>query len=165
MISIRLTVNGEHYDATVRPHWSLAYVLREKLGLTGTKTGCEMGTCGSCTVLVEGRPAFSCLRMAVDAQNQSITTIEGLEQDGRLHPLQQAFIEHHGMQCGFCTPGMIIAAKALLDENPEPDEQAIREAIGGHLCRCGTYMKIVKSIRCAAEAARAAADGAPAQSA
>lgn len=151
MQTIVLKVNGEEHEARVRTQWSLAQVLREGLGLTGTKTGCEMGTCGSCTVLIDGQPFFSCLRMAVDAQGCEITTIEGLEREGQLHALQQAFIEHHGMQCGFCTPGMIMAAKALLDHNADPSEQEVRQAIGGHLCRCGTYMRIVKSIRSAAE--------------
>ena len=154
MISICLNVNSEDCPVDVKAHWSLAYVLREKIGLTGTKTGCEMGTCGSCTVLLDGKPIFSCLRMAVDAQGSEIQTIEGVEVDGVLHPLQQAFIDEHGMQCGFCTPGMIIAAKVLLDENPDPTDQEVREAIGGHLCRCGSYMRIVKSILHAAEIAR-----------
>lgn len=154
MISISLNVNGESCPVQVKPHWSLAYVLREKIGLTGTKTGCEMGTCGSCTVLVDGKPVFSCLRLAADAQGHQIETIEGVETDGVLHPLQQAFMEDHGMQCGFCTPGMIIAAKALLEKNPDPSEREVREAIGGHLCRCGTYVRIVKSILHGAAIAR-----------
>jgi len=154
VISISLNVNGESCPVQVKPHWSLAYVLREKIGLTGTKTGCEMGTCGSCTVLVDGKPVFSCLRLAADAQGHQIETIEGVETDGVLHPLQQAFMEDHGMQCGFCTPGMIIAAKALLEKNPDPSEREVREAIGGHLCRCGTYVRIVKSILHGAAIAR-----------
>ncbi len=154
MISISLNVNGEDCPVQVKPHWSLAYVLREKIGLTGTKTGCEMGTCGSCTVLVDGKPVFACLRLAADAEGHRVETIEGVETDGVLHPLQQAFIEDHGMQCGFCTPGMIIAAKALLEKNPDPSEREVREAIGGHLCRCGTYVRIVKSILHGAEIAR-----------
>jgi carbon-monoxide dehydrogenase small subunit len=154
VISISLNVNGESCPVQVKPHWSLAYVLREKIGLTGTKTGCEMGTCGSCTVLVDGKPVFSCLRLAADAQEHQIETIEGVETDGVLHPLQQAFMEDHGMQCGFCTPGMIVAAKALLEKNPDPSEREVREAIGGHLCRCGTYVRIVKSILHGAAIAR-----------
>lgn len=146
MNSITLKINGEKCTVQVRPHWSLAYTIREKVGLTGTKTGCEMGTCGSCTVLLDGNPIFSCLKMAVDAEGHEITTIEDLEKDGKLHPLQQAFLEDHGMQCGFCTPGMIVAGKALLEKNPDPSEQQVREAIAGHLCRCGTYVRIVKSI-------------------
>lgn len=152
LTKITLKVNGENCPAEVKPHWSLAYTLRERIGLTGTKTGCEMGTCGSCTVLVDGKPVFSCLKLAVDAEGAEITTIEGLERAGELHPLQRAFMEHHGMQCGYCTPGMIVAAKALLDANPNPTEQEVREAIAGHLCRCGTYMRIVRSILSAARA-------------
>ena len=146
MNSITLKINGEKCKVEARPHWSLAYTIREKVGLTGTKNGCEMGTCGSCTVLLDGKPIFSCLKMAVDAEGHEITTIEGLEKDGKLHPLQQAFLEDHGMQCGFCTPGMIVAGKALLEENPNPSGQQVREAIAGHLCRCGTYTRIVQSI-------------------
>ena len=153
---IQLVINNEPHDVPVRPHWSLAYVIREKIGLTGTKTGCEMGTCGSCTLLLDGKPVFSCLRMAIDAQGCDIRTIEGIEEEnnGELHPLQEAFIQDHGMQCGFCTPGMIIAAKHLLEHNQDPTEQEVREAIGGHLCRCGTYIRIVRSILNAAEVMR-----------
>lgn len=154
MNSINLKINGEDCPVDVRAHWSLAYVIREKVGLTGTKTGCEMGTCGSCTILMDGKPIFSCLRMAVDAEGHELTTIEGIESDGKLHPLQQTFIDDHGMQCGYCTPGMIIAAKALLDENSDPTEHEVKRAIGGHLCRCGTYVRIVRSIMNAVEIAR-----------
>lgn len=154
MKSINLKINGEECPVVVKPHWSLAYVIREKVGLTGTKTGCEMGTCGSCTVLFDGKPIFSCLKMAIDAQGSEIMTIEGVQQGDSLHPLQEAFMEDHGMQCGYCTPGMIIAAKALLDKNPDPTDLEVRQAIGGHLCRCGTYVRIVKSILHAGEIAR-----------
>ncbi len=147
---IVLKVNGEDVPVKVQAHWSLAYALRERAGMTGTKMGCEMGTCGSCTVLYDGEPVFSCLKLAVDCDVAAITTIEGLENGAELHPLQRAFMEHHGMQCGYCTPGMIVAAKALLDVNPRPTEREVREAIAGHLCRCGTYMRIVKSILAAA---------------
>ena len=155
--TVHLLINDETTPVNVEPHWSLAFVLREKVGLTGTKTGCEMGTCGSCTVLLDQKPIFSCLKMAVDAEGHEIQTIEGLERanGAELHPLQESFIEHHGMQCGFCTPGFILAAKALLDANPDPSEQEVREAVGGHLCRCGTYVRIVRSILDAAERARA----------
>jgi carbon-monoxide dehydrogenase small subunit len=154
MNSINLKINGEDCPVDVKTHWSLAYVIREKIGLTGTKTGCEMGTCGSCTVLMDGKPVFSCLRMAVDAEGHELTTIEGIEGETELHPLQQTFIDDHGMQCGYCTPGMIIAAKALLDENLDPTEDEVKKAIAGHLCRCGTYVRIVRSIMNAAEIAR-----------
>lgn len=154
MKSVALRINGETCRVEAREHWSLAYVIREKVGLTGTKTGCEMGTCGSCTVLLDGKPIFSCLKMAVDAEGHEITTIEGIEHDGKLHPLQRTFMEDHGMQCGFCTPGMIIAGKALLEENPNPSEKQVREAIAGHLCRCGTYARIVRSILHAAAMAQ-----------
>lgn len=157
MHTVQLRINGEVTTVEVKAHWSLAYVIREKVGLTGTKTGCEMGTCGSCTVLLDEKPIFSCLRMAIDAEGHAIQTIEGVEaeNDGELHPLQKSFIELHGMQCGFCTPGMILAAKALLENNPDPSELEVREAIGGHLCRCGTYVRIVRSILDAAQAVRA----------
>ena len=154
-MQITLNVNGEDNVVEAKPHWSLAYALREKVGLTGTKMGCEMGTCGSCTVQLNGIPIFSCLKMAVDAEGDEITTIESLDADGELHPLQSAFVEHHGMQCGFCTSGMIVAAKALLDENPQPTELEVRQKIAGHLCRCGTYTRIVKSIMAAAQASGA----------
>lgn len=157
MVRVNLQINNEVNSVDVEPHWSLAYVLREKVGLTGTKTGCEMGTCGSCTVLLDGKPVFSCLQMAIDTEGADIQTIEGVQamNGGELHPLQLAFIEDHGMQCGFCTPGMILAAKVLLEENPDPTEQEVRQAIGGHLCRCGTYVRIVRSIMHAAERMRA----------
>jgi len=151
LYSICLKVNGEKYKVDVQPHWSLAYVIREKIGLTGTKLGCEMGTCGSCTVIMDGQAIFSCLKLAVDAEGTDITTIEGLEEEGKLHPLQSAFMEHHGMQCGYCTPGMIMSTKVFLDKNQSPTELNVRETIGGHICRCGTYPRIVKSIMAAAE--------------
>ena len=147
---ITLTVNDEDCPVAVQPHWSLAHVLREKVGLTGTKMGCEMGTCGSCTVIMDGKPIFSCLKMGIDAEGSAIRTIESLEKGGEVDALQAAFMEHHGMQCGFCTSGMIVAGRALLDENPDPTDLEVRQAIAGHLCRCGTYTRIVKSILAAA---------------
>lgn len=150
LTTIYLKVNGEKYKVDVKAHWSLAYVIREKIGLTGTKMGCEMGTCGSCTVIMDGEAIFSCLKLAVDAEGTDILTIEGLEEGKNLHPIQSSFMEHHGMQCGYCTPGMIMAAKAFLDKNQNPTQLNVREAIGGHLCRCGTYPRIVKSIMAAA---------------
>lgn len=156
MKTINLTINGELCPVNVKDHWSLAYVVREHVGLTGTKTGCEMGTCGSCTMIIDNEPSFSCLKMAVDCEGVDIRTIEGVEDsvESDLHPLQEAFVEHHGMQCGYCTPGMIMAAKSLLDENQNPTELEVKEAIAGHVCRCGTYPRIVKSIMSAAETLR-----------
>jgi carbon-monoxide dehydrogenase small subunit len=152
-ISITLTVNGEKYKVEVEPWWSLAYVLREKLHLTGTKIMCNNGACGSCTVLLDGKPVSSCLKMAVLAEGKDITTIEGLAdlETGKLHPLQEAFINYSGMQCGVCTPGMILTAKALLDENPTPTEDEVREALAGNLCRCGNYKRITQCILVAAD--------------
>lgn len=152
-VSISLVVNGEEHRVDVEPWWSLAYVLREKLGLTGTKIMCNNGACGSCTVLMNGQSVSSCLMLAVLAEGQNITTIEGLAdtETGKLHPLQEAFIKYSGMQCGTCTPGMILTAKALLDENPTPTEDEVREALAGNLCRCGNYKRITQCILAAAE--------------
>ena len=148
---VTLAVNGKKYDIEVEPYSTLADCLRDELGLTGVKASCYQGDCGACTVLVDGKPVLSCLMLAVQADGKNITTIEGLSEQGRLHPIQEAFIEHHGMQCGFCTPGMILSAKALLDRNSDPSEQEVREAICGNLCRCGSYPKIIKSILAAAK--------------
>lgn len=152
-VSISLVVNGEEHKVDVEPWWSLAYVLREKLGLTGTKIMCNNGACGSCTVLMNGQSVSSCLMLAVLAEGQNITTIEGLAdtETGKLHPLQEAFIKYSGMQCGTCTPGMILTAKALLDENPTPTEDDVREALAGNLCRCGNYKRITQCVLAAAE--------------
>lgn len=152
--SISLTVNGEEHKVEVEPSWSLAYVLREGLGLTGTKIACNNGDCGSCTVTMDGIAILSCLKLAVQAEGKNIITIEGLADGDKLHPIQRSFIDNAGFQCGYCTPGMIMAAKALLDENPNPDEQEAREAIGGHLCRCGSYPRIIQSILSAAKIMR-----------
>ncbi len=152
--SIRLVVNGQEYRVDVEPYWLLAYVLREKLGLTGTKIACSNGDCGSCTVIMDGIPVSSCLKLAVQAEGKNITTIEGLADGNGLHPIQQSFIDNVAFQCAFCTPGMIIAAKVLLDENPEPTEQEVRETIAGHICRCGSYPRIVKAILNAAKMMR-----------
>jgi len=151
---ITLNVNGETYKVEVKPRWTLLKVLRQKLGLMGTKYGCETGECGSCTVLVDGDPILSCLTLAVDVDGKAITTVEGLAQGGKLHPLQESFIEHHGLQCGYCTPGVLMSAKALLDRNLNPTEEEATEAITGNLCRCGTYSKIIESILIAAEKMR-----------
>lgn len=146
---IKLRVNGEDYELMIAPQRTLLEVLREDLELTGTKEGCEDGTCGACTVLLDGKPIRSCLLLAVEAEGKDILTIEGLAQGERLHPLQEAFISNGAIQCGFCTPGMILTAKALLDENPSPTEEEIREAICGVLCRCTGYVKIVEAIMAA----------------
>lgn len=146
---IRLKVNGIYYALEVPVHKTLLQVLREDLGLTGTKEGCGEGECGACTVLVNGHPVTSCLMLAVQADGKEVTTIEGLAAGDELHPLQKAFIEHGAVQCGYCTPGMILSAKTLLDENPHPSEAEIREALAGNLCRCTGYKKIIKAVQAA----------------
>ncbi len=151
--TISLVVNGEEHQVNVQPWWSLAYVLRERLGLTGTKIMCNEGDCGSCTVLVDGRPEISCLKLAVQAEGKNITTIEGLADSltGELHPLQKTFVERSGMQCGVCTSGVLLTAKALLDQNSKPTEDDVREAIAGNLCRCGNYKRMTECILAAAD--------------
>jgi len=144
--SIRLTVNGEGYDFFVEPRKTLLDLLREDLELTGTKRGCDNGECGACTVLLNGHPINACLVLAVEADGQEVLTIEGLMDGSRLHPLQEAFIQYGAVQCGYCSPGMILTAKALLDENPRPTEVEVKKAIAGNLCRCGTYNKVVKAV-------------------
>ncbi len=146
-IGIDLTVNGELHHLEVEPQLTLLEVLRSSLHLTGTKEGCGTGDCGTCIVLVGGIPVNSCLMLAVDAHGSQVTTIEGLSEDGILHPLQQSFIEKGAVQCGFCSPAMILSAKALLDRNPTPSEDEIKRALAGVLCRCGSYKKIVESVR------------------
>jgi carbon-monoxide dehydrogenase small subunit len=148
---IELNVNGKMYEITVDPRRTLLEVLREQLGLTGTKEGCDLGQCGTCTILIDGRPALACLTLAVEAQGKEVLTIEGLAHNGQLHILQQAFIQFGAIQCGFCTPGMILSAKALLEENPHPTINEVKEAIGGNLCRCTGYVKIIEAISKAAE--------------
>jgi len=147
---VRVTVNGRTYGRTVEVRATLADFLRDDLDLTGTHVGCEHGVCGACTVLVDGEPIRACLMLAVQADGASITTVEGLAEGDRLHPLQQAFWDRHGLQCGFCTPGMLLVAKALLDANPDPSEAEIREAISGNFCRCTGYHFVVEAIRAAA---------------
>ena len=143
---IDLNVNGIPYSVAVSPEQRLADVLRDELNLLGTKKGCGAGECGSCTVIMDGEPVTSCLILAVNAENKQITTIEGLTKDGQLHPLQEAFVEHGAIQCGYCSPGMIMTAKALLDKNPHPNEEEVRSAISGNLCRCTGYEQIVQAI-------------------
>lgn len=145
--AIRLKVNREVFDLLVSPNRTLLDVLRNDLHLTGTKEGCGEGVCGSCTVLIDGIPVRSCLTLAATVQEMEITTIEGLRKGDRLHPVQEAFIQHHAIQCGFCSPGMILTAYALLREKPNPTEREIRQAISGNICRCTGYAKIVEAIR------------------
>ena len=140
---INLTVNGESYEREVETRMHLADFLRQSTGLTGTHLGCEHGVCGACTVIVDGEAVRSCLMLAVQANDTSVTTIEGLAEDGELHPVQRAFQDQHGLQCGFCTPGMVMSLAAYIDENPTPDETDIREAISGNICRCTGYQGIV----------------------
>ena len=151
---IRLTVNGEVRTGRVEPRKLLVDFLREDLGLTGTHVGCEHGICGACTVLVNGEAARSCLMLAVQADGAELLTVEGLAREGRLHPLQEAFSEHHGLQCGFCTPGMLIAAYDLLRTNPAPTEEETRAGLSAVLCRCTGYQGIVRAVQAAAERLR-----------
>lgn len=143
---IFLNVNGEEHEIEAEANRLLLHALREDIGLTGTKEGCSIGVCGACSVIVDGRLVSSCLTLAVACRGKGITTIEGLARDGRLHPLQQAFIEYGGFQCGICTPGQIMAAKALLDANPAPSEEEVKEWMSGNLCRCTGYYKILESV-------------------
>ena len=151
MKRVKLTVNGTLYELGVKPWETLLEVIRDDLGLTGTKEGCGLGECGACTIIMDGRAVNSCLVLATEADGKQVTTIEGLADGDKLHPIQQAFVDHGGFQCGFCTPGMIMSAKALLDENPSPTEEEIRRGIAGNLCRCTGYIKIIESIKVAAE--------------
>jgi aerobic-type carbon monoxide dehydrogenase small subunit (CoxS/CutS family) len=148
---INLKINGESYQLNVKPNVLLLDLIREQIGLTGTKRGCGAGECGACTVLLEGRPINSCLILAIEANEKNVITIEGLAKDGQLHPMQEAFIEEGAVQCGFCTPGMLLSAKALLDVNSNPKEEEIKKAIAGNLCRCTGYTKIIKAIISASE--------------
>jgi len=143
---LKLTVNGKVRELAVEPRTLLVEVLRNDLGLTGTKMPCSSGSCLGCTVLLDGKAVKSCSILALQADGRDILTIEGLADGDKLHPIQESFVENHGFQCGYCTPGIIMAAKGLLDENPSPTEQEVREAIAGHICRCGTYPRIIKSI-------------------
>jgi len=150
MRRIAVTVNGLRHEAEVEPRQLLVYFLREQLGLTGTNVGCDTSSCGSCTVLLDGESVKSCTLLAVQADGTEITTIEGLARDGELHPVQQAFHEQHALQCGYCTPGMVLAVVSILEENPSPSEAEIRLALEGNLCRCTGYHNIVKAVQAAA---------------
>ena len=153
--STRVYINGALYDVPAVANETLADFLRYRLGMVGTKKGCETGDCGACTVIMNGKAVNSCLVLAVEADEASVTTIEGMRSEGRLHPLQQAFIDHGAVQCGFCSPGIIMAAKSLLDEEPEPAAEDIRLAIAGNLCRCADYVAITKAITAAGKVLRA----------
>jgi carbon-monoxide dehydrogenase small subunit len=150
---IAITVNGESHSTEVEPRQLLVYFLREQLGLTGTVVGCDTSSCGACTVLMDGESVKSCTVLAVQADGHEVTTVEGIGEIGDLHPVQQAFHEHHGLQCGYCTPGMVMATISLLEENPSPSAEEIRHALEGNLCRCTGYQNIVKAVQAAAAAA------------
>ena len=150
MEQLNITVNGKDYELQINPSANLLDVIREDLGLTGTKEGCGVGECGSCTVIVDGITVNACLMLAMEAQGSRVTTIEGLADGEKLHPIQQAFVDVGGLQCGFCTPGMILSTKALLDENDSPTDEEIRKGLEGNFCRCTGYTKIIESVRTAA---------------
>jgi aerobic carbon-monoxide dehydrogenase small subunit len=150
MEQLNITVNGKDYELQIKPSANLLDVIREDLGLTGTKEGCGVGECGSCTVIVDGITVNACLMLAMEAQGSRVTTIEGLADGEKLHPIQQAFVDVGGLQCGFCTPGMILSTKALLDENDNPTDEEIRKGLEGNFCRCTGYTKIIESVRTAA---------------
>ena len=153
---VQLTVNGQSYQADVEPRLLLVHFIREVANLTGTHIGCDTTSCGACSVIVNGVPAKSCTLLAVQVNGAEIQTVEGLEQGGKLHPIQEGFFEEHGLQCGFCTPGMMLVGKALLERNPDPSEAEIRQAISGNLCRCTGYVNIVKAIQYAGKKMREA---------
>lgn len=150
-IAVQITVNGASFQRDVEPRMLLVEFIREELGLTGTHIGCDTSFCGACTVLLDGDPIKSCTYLAVQADGGDVLTVEGLEKDGTLHPLQQAFSEHHGLQCGYCTPGMLMSSLALLAENPEPSVRDIRKRLSGNVCRCTGYQNIIKSVQAAAK--------------
>jgi carbon-monoxide dehydrogenase small subunit len=157
---VTITVNGKRRTADIEPRLLLAHLLRQGLKLTGTHTGCDTTNCGACTVLYDGKPIKSCTMLAVQADGHEVTTVEGLAGGGGLHPLQEGFKDEHGLQCGFCTPGMMLAAKALLQENPDPTEDEVRWALSGNLCRCTGYQNIVKAVQWAAAKLRETGDAA-----
>ena len=150
----KFTVNGESHEIMIEPSITLLDVLRDDIGLTGTKCGCGAGDCGACTVLIDGKPTLSCLTLAIAARERNILTIEGLADGNNLHPIQKAFLEYGGLQCGFCTPGMILSTKALLDENPNPTKEEVKAGLAGNLCRCTGYVKIIDAVMAAAEMMR-----------
>ncbi|MBW1667286.1 MAG: (2Fe-2S)-binding protein [Deltaproteobacteria bacterium] len=146
---IKLTINGEDYQIRVEPEWTLYYLLHDKLGFTGTKMFCDRGACGSCTVIMDGRPILSCMTLAIECDGKHIETIEGIAK--KEHPLIEEYVKYHCMQCGYCTPGFIVTAKALLDRNPKPTEEEVKEALAGNLCRCGTYPQHLKAVLVASQ--------------
>jgi aerobic-type carbon monoxide dehydrogenase small subunit (CoxS/CutS family) len=148
---IQLNVNEKTHRLKVKAHWTLLDVLRKEIGLTGTKKSCDRGSCGACTIIMDGKAVYACSRLAIEADKKKILTIEGLLQGGKLHPIQEAFLEHDGMQCGFCTSGQIVSVKALLDKNPRPTQEEIKEGLSGNVCRCSAYPKILKSAMAAAQ--------------
>jgi aerobic carbon-monoxide dehydrogenase small subunit len=148
------TVNGDPHEIAIEPHYLLIEVIRDILGLTGTKHSCGVGNCGACTVLVDGEPVLACMTLALAARDKQVLTIEGLSRDGKMHPLQEAFVNYGAIQCGYCTPGMILTAKALLDRNPNPTEAEVRHALSGNICRCTGYVKIVEAVLAAAAGMR-----------
>ncbi len=154
MTKIKLLINGRRHRLLVEPRWSLLFVLREKLGLTGTKVGCERGECGACTVLINGEPRYACMTLALEAEGKEITTLEGLMKGEELGPVQQAFLEEDALQCGYCTPGQIMAVEGLLRSNPDPSLEEIRQGLSGNLCRCGAYEHIFRAARRAADLRR-----------
>ncbi len=151
---VKFIVNCKSYEIPIEPQMTLVEVLRDKLDITGTKLSCGAGECGACTVLIDGKPVLSCLTLAITAKEKNILTIEGLAEGGNLHPIQKAFIDHGAIQCGFCTPGMILTTKALLDENPNPTQEEAKKALAGNLCRCTGYVKIIEAVLAAAEEIR-----------
>jgi carbon-monoxide dehydrogenase small subunit len=155
MTDITLTINGRNYRVRVEPRRTLADTLRDECGLTGTNSGCEHGVCGSCTVLVDGDPVRACLMFAVQAQGKQIRTVEGLADGDKLHPLQQAFIDHHGLQCGFCTPGFLMLAAGVLERDPDLSDEDLLDALSSNLCRCTGYQNIIRAVRAAAAQMRA----------
>jgi carbon-monoxide dehydrogenase small subunit len=158
---VRLSVNGQPYEGDVEPRTTLVDFLRAGLGLTGTHVGCEHGVCGACTVLLDGRAVRSCIMLAVQADGAQLMTVEGLSHDGELHPVQQAFIDRHGLQCGFCTPGFLMSACELLSATPEPTDDDISDALGGNICRCTGYQSILEAVRLASERIRGTGGGNP----
>jgi aerobic-type carbon monoxide dehydrogenase small subunit (CoxS/CutS family) len=152
--TLHVIINGQKYDLRVEPDWTLYYLIHDHLGLTGTKLMCDRGACGSCTVIANGRPILSCMTLAIECNGKQIETVEGIA--AAKHPLIEEYVKHHCMQCGYCTPGFVVTAKAFLDRNPAPTDQEIREALGGNLCRCGTYPQHPKAIQAAAKLLREA---------